>query len=69
MKRSRAIEEDNQESRISEVKPMLEKNDLQMGNFLKINENNKKQEEGDKNKDEESQGSDTDFRPENAITH
>lgn len=55
----KAIEEDNQESRISEVKSMLKSNELQMGNFLKTNENKKD--------DDGTQGADTDFKPENAI--
>jgi recombination protein RecT len=57
-----AIKEDNQESRISEVKPLLKSNELQMGNFLKTHENKEIE-----NKNEGSEGSDTDFRPENAI--
>lgn len=65
----KAIEEDNQESRISEVRPMLKSNELQMGNFLKANENNNKEGKKVETENEGVEGSDTDFREENAITY
>ena len=65
----KAIEEDNQESRISEVRPMLKSNELQMGNFLKANENNKEEVKKVEAQNEGDEGADTDFRPENTITY
>lgn len=47
----KALEEDNQDSRISDVKKMVDKNDLQMGNFLKDG----KEENKNKAQEDESQ--------------
>lgn len=54
---NKALDADNQDSRISDIKKQVESNNLSMGNFLKINTNEK----DNKNKDvKDTAGSDED---------
>lgn len=48
---NRAIDADNQDSRISEIKGMVEESNLKMGNFLKTNENKESGAEGQEEKE------------------
>lgn len=48
---NRAIDADNQDSRIAEVKGMVEESNLKMGNFLKDNEGKKDSEKGKKDQE------------------
>lgn len=58
---NRAIDYDNQDSRISEVKGLVAENNLSMKNFAKNEDTNKKEESGAKNQPEDLASTDSPF--------